>query len=56
MEKKKFTFADAKKEIKELKEELGSAKKRLSKKDFYQGMAWGAAGAILLYVAAHIIF
>lgn len=46
----KQTFTQAKAKIQELEMELAQAKQRVGKKDFYQGMAWGAGAVAVIAI------
>ncbi len=56
----KQTFTEIKKELDELKSRIkdGSieVKDRIGKKDFYQGMVYGACAMAIIVILKHIIF
>lgn len=51
--KKRPTLKD---QLIEAQHELALAKERTTRKDFYQGFAWGGATAVVIYLIARIAF
>lgn len=54
--KKPTALQKAKSEIQDLKLELDMAKARVSKKDFYQGLAWGAGIGAFIVLLGVLLF
>ncbi len=56
----KQTFKEIKEELEATKANLTKAleagKQRVGKKDFYQGIVWGAAVTVILFIIKHLIF